>query len=226
KNIETVEALKIMPLKHYKEKLVVMEDAMLSYENGIQSKEVMKGFHMEIRQGERVFLQGRNGCGKSSIIKAILNRYRQQDGDEKGLFMQLRDFPEIAGGKVELPNQMVISYCAQDTSMLNGTIQEFASANEIDLTLFMALLRKLDFSRIQFEKRIEDYSGGQKKKVLLAASLCKKAHLYIWDEPLNFIDVFSRMQIEELILKFKPTMILVEHDKMFMEHTATRIIHL
>ena len=90
----------------------------------------------------------------------------------------------------------------------------------------MALLRKLDFSRIQFEKRIEDYSGGQKKKVLLAASLSKRAHLYIWDEPLNFIDVFSRMQIEELILKFNPTMIMVEHDKMFTEHTATRIIHL
>ena len=69
------------------------------------------------------------------------------------------------------------------------------------------------FSRIQFEKRIEDYSGGQKKKVLIAGSLCKQAHLYIWDEPLNFIDVFSRMQIEELILKFKPTMILVEHDR-------------
>ena len=94
------------------------------------------------------------------------------------------------------------------------------------MTLFLALLRKLDFPRIQFEKRIEDYSGGQKKKVLLAGSLCKQAHLYIWDEPLNFIDVFSRMQIEELILKFRPTMILVEHDRMFMEHTATRIIEL
>ena len=41
---------------------------------------------------------------------------------------------------------------------------------------------------------------------------------------MNFIDVFSRMQLEELILKMKPTMILVEHDKMFMEHTATRIV--
>lgn len=226
KNLETVEDLKLFPLTHYKEKLVVMEDAVLSYENGMQGKKIVKGFHMEIRQGERVFLQGRNGCGKSSVIKAILNQYRQQGGDEKGLFMQLRDFPDISDGKVELPNNMVISYCAQDTSMLKGTIQEFAAENEIDLTLFMALLRKLDFSRIQFEKRIEDYSGGQKKKVLLAASLSKRAHLYIWDEPLNFIDVFSRMQIEELILKFNPTMIMVEHDKMFTEHTATRIIHL
>lgn len=136
---------------------------------------------MEIRQGERVFLQGRNGCGKSSIIKAILNQYRQQGRDKKGLFMQLRDLPYILGEKMELPNNMIISYCAQDTSMLKGTIQRFAVENEIDLTLFMVLLRKLDF---------------------------------------------SRMQIEELILKFNPTMIMVEHDKMFTEHTATRIIHL
>ena len=90
----------------------------------------------------------------------------------------------------------------------------------------MALLRKLDFSRVQFEKKMEDFSGGQKKKVLLVASLCRQAHLYIWDEPLNFIDVFSRMQIEELILKFKPSMIMVEHDKMFMENTATKVISL
>ena len=108
--------------------------------------------------------------------------------------------------------------------MLKGTIKEYAAENNIDVTLLMALLRKLDFSRVQFEKRIEDYSGGQKKKLLLAGSLCRQAHLYIWDEPFNFIDVFSRMQIEELILKFKPTMIMVEHDRAFVENTATKII--
>ena len=134
--------------------------------------------------------------------------------------------PVLKSGRIVTPNQMIVSYCSQDTSMLHGTIKEYASQNGIDETLFRALLRKLDFSRIQFEKRIEDYSGGQKKKVLLAGSLCRQAHLYIWDEPLNFIDVFSRMQIEELILKFKPTMILVEHDKAFMESTATQIVQL
>ena len=51
-----------------------------------------------------------------------------------------------------------------------------------------------------------------KKKILIAASLLTSAHLYIWDEPLNYIDVFSRMQIENLILEFAPTMLLVEHD--------------
>ncbi len=87
----------------------------------------------------------------------------------------------------------------------------------------MALLRKLDFSREQFEKRIEDYSQGQKKKVLIAGSLCTQAHLYIWDEPLNYIDVFSRMQIENLILEFAPTMLLVEHDHAFVNKVGTYV---
>ena len=138
----------------------------------------------------------------------------------------IKDAPVLKKGNIEIPNQMIVSYCSQDTSMLHGPVKEYASENGIDETLFMALLRKLDFPRVQFEKKIEDYSGGQKKKILIAGSLCKKAHLYIWDEPLNFIDVFSRMQIEELILKFKPTMILVEHDKAFMEKTATKIVEL
>ncbi len=229
KNLENVEDLKIIPLKHYKEKLVIMENCTLSYqktgameeETERDNKRVLHDFNMEIKQGERVFLKGPNGCGKSSVIKAIVNQALEKEGKpalESNLLMEK--------GRIELPNQMIISYCSQDTSMLNGTIKEYAEKEGIDETLFMALLRKLDFSRLQFEKRIEDYSGGQKKKVLIAGSLCKQAHLYIWDEPLNFIDVFSRMQIEELILKFQPTMILVEHDKTFMEHTATRIIEM
>ena len=78
----------------------------------------------------------------------------------------------------------------------------------------------------QFEKRKEEYSEGQKKKVEIARSLCEKAHLYIWDEPLNYIDVFSRMQIEKVLEQFKPTMIFVEHDKTFVEKIATKKIEL
>ena len=77
-------------------------------------------------------------------------------------------------------------------------------------------------SRIQFEKNIEDYSEGQKKKVLIAGSLLTSAHLYIWDEPLNYIDIFSRIQIENLLLKYKPTMIFVEHDESFTDKVATK----
>lgn len=75
-------------------------------------------------------------------------------------------------------------------------------------------------------KNIENYSEGQKKKVMLATSLLTPAHLYIWDEPLNYIDIFSRMQIEKLILEYQPTMLLVEHDKNFCEKIATKAVEL
>ena len=71
---------------------------------------------------------------------------------------------------------------------------------------------------------MKDFSEGQKKKVLISASLMTPAHLYIWDEPLNYIDVFSRMQIENLILKYEPTMLLVEHDIRFRERIATEVV--
>ena len=71
---------------------------------------------------------------------------------------------------------------------------------------------------------MEAFSMGQKKKVLLAASLCQQAHLYIWDEPLNYIDIYSRFQLEEVILQFEPTMLFVEHDQQFTENIATRVI--
>ena len=71
---------------------------------------------------------------------------------------------------------------------------------------------------------MEDYSEGQKKKVLLATSLLTPAHIYIWDEPLNYIDVFSRMQLEKLILEYQPTMLFVEHDTSFCEQIGTKVI--
>ena len=92
--------------------------------------------------------------------------------------------------------------------------------------MFCALLRQLDLERVQFVKPFEDYSEGQKKKVLIASSLMTPAHLYIWDEPLNYIDIFTRMQLEELLLKFNPSMILVEHDIRFQEKIATRVVNI
>lgn len=53
--------------------------------------------------------------------------------------------------------------------------------------------------------------------MLLARSLCQRAHLYLWDEPLNYIDLYTRLQIEELIRAFSPTMVLVEHDRDFQQ---------
>ncbi len=114
-------------------------------------------------------------------------------------------------GSLSIGSQLIISYVPQDTSHLRGSLSEYGYERNIDESLFKTILRKLGFEKIQFEKNIEDFSGGQKKKVLIAGSLCERAHLYIWDEPLNFIDVYSRMQIEQLITEYEPTMIFAVH---------------
>jgi len=61
---------------------------------------------------------------------------------------------------------------------------------------------------------------------LLAKSLSQQAHLYVWDEPLNHIDVYSRIQTEDLLKEYKPTMIFVEHDSAFRKNVATDVIKL
>ena len=78
----------------------------------------------------------------------------------------------------------------------------------------------------QFEKDMGDYSAGQKKKVLLARSLCEPSHLLVWDEPLNYVDVLSRIQLEELLLEFQPTIVFVEHDRVFCDRVATKAVTL
>ena len=69
-------------------------------------------------------------------------------------------------------------------------------------------------------------SEGQKKKVLIAKSISESANIYIWDEPLNYIDILTRIQIEEAILKYQPTLIFVEHDDTFVQKVATKKVEL
>ena len=88
------------------------------------------------------------------------------------------------------------------------------------------MLSKMGFSNLEFNKDISQMSEGQKKKVLIAKSITESANIYIWDEPLNYIDILTRIQIEEAILKYKPTIIFVEHDETFVKKVATKIIHL
>jgi len=209
KNIEVVDTLKIITKTHYKEVLVRVENLSIHYGD----RQIISGLNMELRNGDRINLQGKNGCGKSSIIKLILSQTRER---------QEMDFS--SKGLIETAAELKISYISQDTSFLSGSLGEFIYKNSLDETLFKAILRKLDFERTQFAKEMENYSGGQKKKVLIAKSLCEQAHLYIWDEPLNYIDIFSRMQIEELIKEFAPTLLFVEHDKFFVNEIATKMI--
>lgn len=202
KNIETSENLKLAPLKYYADKLASFSDVSVCYDG----RAVCQPVSFEIKRGDRVVLDGKNGSGKSSLLKLLIGESIEHTGT------------------IKIGSGLAVSYVPQDTSSLKGTLSEFAQENHIDESLFKAVLRKMDFSQIQFDKDIRDFSGGQKKKVFLAKSLCEQAHLYVWDEPLNFIDIYSRIQIEQLIKQFSPTMIFVEHDSAFRNEIATKTI--
>lgn len=201
-NIEQSEALKISPLK-YPQKILVRADKLSAFYDGI---EVFSDVSFQINQGDRIAVTGRNGCGKSTLLKLIFG----DDIENTGIL-------KIGSG-------LKISYASQDTSNLNGNLSDYAEKFNVDESLFKAILRKLDFSRELFQRPIESYSQGQKKKVALARSLSEKANLYIWDEPLNYIDVLSRIQIEELLKSSEASILFVEHDKRFCEQTATKYI--
>jgi lincosamide and streptogramin A transport system ATP-binding/permease protein len=204
KNIERSDSLKISQLVYHKNRLVELENVAILYGEKVVCRDV--GFTIE--QGDRIALKGRNGSGKSSLIKLIC-------GEEIGYI-----------GTFRKGSRLKISYVSQDTSHLQGNLADYAVNNQIDEPLFKSILRKLDFSREQFEKDISAFSGGQRKKVLIAKSLCEQVHLHVWDEPLNFIDVISRMQIEELLLEYQPTLLFVEHDSEFCKNIATKILEL
>lgn len=206
--------LKLVPLSHHKKTLVSIREYSLQY--GETDTPVFTDLSFTINQGERIALHGENGCGKSTLIQMILQKAGVQDTN---ISISEQGICETASG-------LVISYIHQDTSELKGSITEFCKKRNLEQSLFCSILRQLDFERAQFSKDIRDYSEGQKKKTLLAASLLTPAHLYIWDEPLNYIDIFSRIQIEKLLLEYQPTMLFVEHDIRFREKIATKTITL
>lgn len=204
RNIEQADALKVSQLPYRAPRLVSLDHVSIMY----GEKTVCSDVSFIVERGDRIALRGRNGSGKSSILKLICGQDTPYTGNL-----------QVGGG-------LKISYVSQDTSFLRGSLSDLAREGGIDESLFKAILRKLDFERVQFEKDMAEFSGGQKKKVLIAKSLCEESNLLVWDEPLNFVDVISRMQIEALLLSCQPTILFVEHDRVFTEKIATKFVSL
>ena len=204
KNIERSEDLKIFQTPFHTKTLARLKDVSIAYGDRVICEHVS----FTIEQGDRIALQGANGSGKSSILKLLCGE----------------DIPHT--GEIKLGNGLEISLVSQDSSDLSGKLSDFAREAGVNESLFLAILNKLDVPKSQMERDMSSLSAGQKKKVLLARSICQPKHLHIWDEPMNYIDVISRMQIEQLLVKFQPTILFVEHDKAFCENVATKIVKL
>lgn len=203
-NIDRNDTLKIVPLESPKNLFIRVDDFQIKYEE----KPIFDKVSFEVKNKDRIAIVGKNGIGKSSVLKLMIGNEIQYNGDLK------------------IANDMKISYVSQSTEYLKGTLKEFAIKNKIDESIFRAMLVKMGFEKSEFDKDIKKMSEGQKKKVLLAKSITEQANIYIWDEPLNYIDIVTRIQIEEAILKYKPTLIFIEHDETFVKNIATNIVKL
>ena len=190
-NVDRSDSLKIIPLESRKNPLVLAEELQIQYDN----KAIFNPTSFEVNNGDRVAIVGKNGAGKSSILKLILKKNN-------------------------------IENVSQSTEYLKGNLKENEKKYEVEESIFKAMLVKMGFSNSEFDKDIKQMSEGQKKKILIAKSISEQANLYIWDEPLNYIDILTRIQIEDAILKYKPTIIFVEHDETFIKRIATKVIEL
>lgn len=200
KDVETEHDLKLFTKGRQSGTYVWADKVGIQY-NG---KAVCRNVSFTVESGERVLLSGKNGCGKTSVIKTLLGKREHMSGELA-----------VKGG-------LTVSYLPQDACFRSRNLKELAEERRIDMATLLSVLWQMGFERKQFEKPLSQFSDGQKKKALLAASLCESADLYIWDEPMNFVDLFTRIQLENLILKYRPTMLFIEHDQYFSSKIATK----
>ena len=192
KNIEETEALKMNIIPFHKKRLIELEDLSLFYEN----KKIASNINLTVKSGDRLAIRGKNGSGKTTLLKLLL-----------GKDIKHRGRAYIASG-------LKISYVSQDTSWLEGSLKDFSFKYGVDETI----LKQYFVSWILKEINLIRISGilvKDRKRRYFWQKPCRTCPYIFWDEPLNFIDVFSRIQIEELLLAYKPTIAFIEHDKVF-----------
>lgn len=203
KNVETIDPLRISYEENYHRRLFYVEDLVLKH----SEKSLFAEKSFELLRGECLTIIGKNGSGKTSLVQALLGEF---SGEITGI--------------VQRANGLKISRIRQNYESNQGTLADFAEKENLDYSKFLNNLRKLGMERRVFNNKIQDMSMGQRKKVELAKSLSQVANLYIWDEPLNYLDVFNQKQILDLLLRAKPTMILIEHDEYFVKKVNDKMV--
>ena len=204
KNIDRQDSLKIIPLDNKKNPIIYAKDLQIKYGDRV----IFNPVSFELNNKDRIAIVGKNGTGKSSILKLILGNEIEYNGN------------------IKVPKDIKISYVSQSTESLKGNLKTFAKDNKVDESIMKAMLSKMGFEDKDYDTDIVSMSEGQKKKVLIAKSISEQANVYIWDEPLNYIDILTREQIEDAILTYSPTLIFVEHDERFIQKIATKVINL
>ena len=177
--------------------------------DNVSFKTVIKNFSAEIRRGEKVGLIGRNGVGKSTLLKIIV-------GDLKA-----------DSGEIKIGNRVKVGYLSQGHEELNDNLTPLEELNyEFGLTDGRARseLARLNLFANVVEKPIADLSGGEKTRVALSKLILTGANFLILDEPTNHLDLPAREAIEAALNDFDGTILIVTHDRWLLDKVTTRII--
>lgn len=197
---------RFMPATHSGTYPVVVEELGKSYDNHI----VFSGINMTIKRGEKVAFVGKNGAGKSTMIKCIMG--------------EITDYT----GNLKLGHQVEVGYFAQTQSQdLNNNLTvyetiDYVAEGEIR-TRINDLLGAFMFGGETSEKKVGVLSGGERGRLALIKLLLRPANLLILDEPTNHLDIRSKEVLKEAIANFDGTVILVSHDREFLDGLVSRI---
>lgn len=194
KNIEKVDPLTMCYTPTHHHTVIDEADIQLNHFD----RTLFNPINIQLNRGEVIAITGENGIGKSLLLT-----YMYQLAINKGL---------------------KVSYLSQIDDDNQGDLYAFSEKYQLDYTEFLNNLRKLGVERHVFQQNIEEMSLGQQKKVALAKSLSESATVYIWDEPLNYLDIDNQHQLVTLLKSIKPTMLVVEHDARFISEVADDII--
>ncbi|HIG61471.1 MAG TPA: ABC-F family ATP-binding cassette domain-containing protein [Gammaproteobacteria bacterium] len=204
KNEEKKRQLKITTHRQQPGALLTINNLMI--ERG--GKKVIRNLSLQIYPGDRVAITGSNGAGKTTLFDTISGRLQP------------------TSGILKIPAHRKISRSFQEPLWNSGNLREKLLASSIEETQFRQFMSVYGIARDVFEQPLETFSQGQLKKVDLIRSMMEPTDLLIWDEPMNYIDVLSREQIEEAILSNEPTLLFTDHDRYFVENIASKLIDL
>ncbi len=159
-----------------------------------------------VEPGDRVAIVGKNGCGKTTLLDVLAGE-RSADA-----------------GTVRRPGHVSLARSYQRPMWRHGLLRGHLEEHGLDETRFRQLMGVLGVQAEVFDRDLASFSLGEQKKVDLARSLIRPADVLLWDEPLNYIDLHAREQIERSVLERCPTLVFVEHDRAFVERVATRVL--
>ena len=165
----------------------------------------------QIRVFDKCALVGKNGSGKSSLIKCIMK--------------EIDDYM----GEIYIGGSVAIGYLPQLLTFKNDseTILEYILNNtDLDRQNARKLLARFDFYSEDIDKTISKLSGGEKIRIKIACLLQNKVNTLIFDEPTNHIDIFTREILEDALKEFKGTILFVSHDRYFINNVANKILEI